>query len=165
MTWWLSRSNDLSVIVEITVVWTLCDHNIKCFHNTMITVRPTDQYPWPTLRDSSCRLNFQYRSLLRQERLLISSLFTCVMLQVIEFSPRLCPYYLNSGASKSFWDWFAWKHLITDQSAQTEPKWNQISVVFYHLSSQLNLTSSITSHRFFLVDESPVSKLYTSFIT
>ena len=52
----------------------------------MITVTPTDQYLWPTLRDSPCRLIFQYRSLLRQERLLISSLFTCVMLQVIEFS-------------------------------------------------------------------------------
>ena len=40
-----------------------------------------------------------------------------------------------------------------------------LSVVFYHLSSQLNLTSSITSHCFFLVDESSVSKLYMSFIT
>ena len=166
MTWWWSRSNDLSVIVEITAVYKrCCDHNIKCYYNIMKSVTPTDQYPWPTLRDSPCRLNFQYWSLLRQERLLISSLLTYVMLQVTEFSEFsdfvritwIQGHWVVSGIGlhKNI-------HLPINQLRlyQNETRFSSfLSVVFYHLSSQLNLTSSITSHFFW-----SMKVLWASFI-
>ena len=172
MTWWLSRSNDLSVIVEITAVYKrCCDHNIKCYHNTMITVTPTDQYLWPTLRDSPCRLNFQYWSLLRQERLLISSLFTYVMLQVTEFSTtqilsvlpefRGIEKFLGLVCMKPFnyrsisSDWTKMK---PDLAASCP--WCFIIYPHNWISHQASYLIV-----FFLVDESSVSKLYTSFIT
>ena len=155
MTWWLSRSKDLLVIVEIIAVWTLCDHKIKCYHNNNDNCNAYRTISLAYTHGFSLSLKFSVLNVTDARE--VTYFFLIYMRYVTSYwvfnhSDFVCITWIQGHRKVSGIGLHETIQLPINQLRlnQNETRFSSfLSVVFYHLSSQLNLTSSITSHRFF----------------